>query len=108
MTKQQYHTLKDLSNALKKSEGLAKAYEKNILGQELSEVECNLLFRLIAYLFYTGNGSSIKAAYSLALRYGIKSDDYEILFNLALSLRYYPVAKLLQRYDSKYSLQILR
>lgn len=108
MTKQQYHTLKDLSNALKKSEGLAKAYEKNILGQELSEVECNLLFRLIAYLFYTGNGSSIKAAYSLALRYGIKSDDYEILFNLALSLRYYPVAKLLQRYDSKYSLQILK
>lgn len=107
MTQRNYYTLKDLNSTIKNSEEITTIYRKVILRQRLSKMEYNLLLRLIAFLFYMGDKPSMKAAYMLALHYGIKHDDYEILLHLAIALRYYPVVKLLQKYDSKYNLSII-
>lgn len=87
------------SNQLTDSfENLRSTYLKLITMRTLSEKDKSIALRVIAYLMYAGDNNVHKLAYAMALWYGYCTDDYRAVIDIATSLRYYPVVKLVKSY----------
>lgn len=92
------HQLKLLMARKKMSPSQIKfksTYEKLISGQTLSVEEENLLTKIIACFMVAGDKTIHKLAYSMALKYGQYSGNYDAAIDIATQLRYYPVVQLI-------------
>ncbi len=77
-------------------ESLRSTYLKLIMARTLSEQDKSIALRVIAYLMCAGDNNVHKMAYAMALWYGHCTNDYKAAMDIATSLRYYPVAKLIK------------
>ena len=78
----------------------AKVYKKIILRQRLTWDEMQFTYRILNYFSLYGDEDVQKIAYSMALNYGLLSNNFYALSHFASLLRYYPVLMLIQAHDS--------
>ena len=94
-------TLSSLRSALtRKAEDhnflFAKVYRKIMLRQHLTQDEAQFIYRILNYFSLYGDEYVQKMAYSIALNYGLLSNNFYALSHFASLLRYYPVLMLIR------------
>lgn len=74
----------------------SRVYEKLALRQSMTQDETQFIYRVLSYFSLYGDEDVQKMAYSMALNYGLLSDDFSVLTHFANLLRYYPVSMLIK------------
>ena len=103
-------TLSSLRTSLTRNENnqeflFSKMYERLVLRQSLTRVETQFMYRVLNYFSLYGDADVQKMAYSMALNYGLLSNDFLPLIHFANLLRYYPVSMLIRAATDRYTVE---